>query len=94
MITMHPGKYLSQVYFDALKISQKNFADRLNVSASAISRLLSCDADMSPEMAVRLSYVLDLSAEAWMEMQNQHSIAIAQKSLNRSEFVPIEINLI
>jgi len=91
MITMHPGEYLSAVYFDELGMTQTKLADHLKVSKSAVSRLLSGEADVSPEMAVRLSYVLDRSAESWMEMQSQYSIELAKEQLDRTTFVAISL---
>lgn len=91
MITTHPGEYLSSVYLNEIGMTQVQLAASLKVSTSAVSRLLSADSDLSPEMAVRLSYVFDLSAEAWMEMQTQHSLAIARKSLIKQDFVRIQL---
>lgn len=89
MITMHPGEYLSQFYLEPFDISQTKMAEHLQVSKSALSRLLSGDSDLSPEMAVRLSYVLDRSAESWMEMQSQHSLKRAKATLSKDAFVSI-----
>jgi addiction module HigA family antidote len=88
VITMHPGEYLAMCYVAPLNIQQTALAKRLHVSKSAVCRLLSGDADLSPEMAVRLSYVFPLSAEAWMEMQTQHSLKLARESLNPANFEP------
>lgn len=91
MITMHPGSYLSMVYLQALGISQTKLADRLQVDKSTVSRLLNAEADLTPLMAVRLSRVLDLSAEAWMEMQTQYSLNLARKSLEGVAFEAISV---
>ncbi|ATQ78874.1 addiction module antidote protein, HigA family [Massilia violaceinigra] len=80
MITMHPGEYLSEVYLEPLGMTQSDLAKRLQVDKSSVSRVISGKADLSAEMAVRLSNVFDLSAEAWMEMQATHSLMLARKS--------------
>ena len=90
MITMHPGKYLSQVYLTPLVITQSDLARRLQVDKSSVSRLLSGQAELSAAMAVRLSRVFDLSAEAWMEMQTKHSLKLAKKELDEVEFERVE----
>lgn len=74
MITMHPGEYLAMAYTEPMSITQSRLARHLQVDRSSVSRLLNCEADLTPNMAVRLSLVFDLSAEAWMEMQTQHSL--------------------
>lgn len=91
MITMHPGNYLSMVYVEPLGLTQKQLSDHLQVDKSTVSRLLSEDLDLTPMMAVRLSKVFDLSAEAWMEMQTQHSLNVARKALAEVAFKPIPV---
>jgi len=93
MLTMHPGEYLSEFYLEPLDISQTKLAEHLQVSKSALSRLLSGDSDLSSEMAIRLSYVLDRSAESWMEMQSQHSLEKAKSALKRENFVSLTLPL-
>ncbi|WP_342118010.1 HigA family addiction module antitoxin [Pseudoduganella sp. OTU4001] len=87
MITMHPGEYLAAVYIEALALSQADLAKLLQVSKSAVSRLVAQESDLSPEMAVRLSYVFDVPAEMWMEMQTQHSLRLAREKLKSKDFV-------
>ncbi|WP_167074150.1 HigA family addiction module antitoxin [Massilia aquatica] len=48
---------------------------------SSVSRVISGKAELSATMAVRLSQVFDLSAEAWMGMQTAHSLMLARKHL-------------
>jgi addiction module HigA family antidote len=86
MITMHPGEYLAISYLQPLGITQRELAGHLQVDKSTVSRLISCDQDLSATMAVRLSRVFDLSAEAWMEMQTQHSLSAARKALASTAF--------
>jgi addiction module HigA family antidote len=86
MITMHPGQYLTEVYLEPLNLTQSELAKRLQVDKSSVSRLLSGDADLSASMAVRLSRIFDLSAEAWLEMQAQHNLKAAKKALENVEF--------
>jgi len=82
MITMHPGEYLAMAYVEPLNLVQRELAENLGVSKSAVSRLLAEKADLSPEMAVRLSMVFDRSAESWMLMQTKHSLNLARTSVD------------
>lgn len=86
MITMHPGEYLSMAYVEPMRLTQAALAQHLKVNKSSVSRLLSGEAELTAPMAVRLSHVFDLSAEAWMEMQSQHSLKIAKKQLQTIAF--------
>ncbi|KNQ37702.1 XRE family transcriptional regulator, partial [Salmonella enterica subsp. enterica serovar Heidelberg] len=57
------------------------------------SRVLNGKADLSVEMALRLSRVLGRSAESWINMQTQYSLNASRKSPNvikeLDELVPI-----
>ncbi|MNL18821.1 putative HTH-type transcriptional regulator YbaQ [compost metagenome] len=91
MITMHPGEYLAMAYLDPLQMTQSELAKRLHVSTSAISRLVSGKADLSVDMAMRLSRVLDRSAESWLRMQLRHSLAQSQAEVSLKELQPLEL---
>ncbi|MCV5433109.1 HigA family addiction module antitoxin, partial [Escherichia coli] len=62
-------------------------------SPSTLSRVLNGKADLSVEMALRLSRVLGRSAESWINMQTQYSLNASRKSPNvikeLDELVPI-----
>lgn len=66
----HPGAVLREDVLPALKMSQQEFADRLGVSRLSVSELLHEKRALSAEMALRLSKLLDTSAESWLAMQN------------------------
>lgn len=91
MITMHPGEYLKMSYVEPYRLTQRGLAEALGISTAAISRLLACKADLSPEMAIRLSLVLGRSAESWMEMQTKHSLALARKVVRPSSLTPLSL---
>ena len=82
MITMHPGEYLEMAYVEPYEIKQADLAESLGVSTAAVSRLLACKSDLSPEMAVRLSLVFDRSAESWMALQSDFSLSQARESVS------------
>jgi addiction module HigA family antidote len=82
MITIHPGEYLAASYVEPLNLTQRELAEGLGVSTSAVSRLLSGDADLSPDMAIRLSIAFDRSAESWMLMQAKHSLNVVRQSID------------
>ncbi|NHZ89380.1 HigA family addiction module antidote protein [Massilia sp. CCM 8733] len=85
MITMHPGEYLREVYLEPLGMTQSELAKRLQVDKSSVSRVISGKAELFAAMAVRLSQVFDLSAEAWMGMQTAHSLMLARKNLEKMD---------
>lgn len=75
MLSMHPGEYIEMVYLDGFKMRINELASKLGVSPSSVSRLVHQKADLSPNMAMRLSYVVGQTPEFWMSMQSRYSLA-------------------
>ena len=80
-ITVHPGGFIKRNYIDELGLKATELADALEVSESTLSRLLHEKIDLSPALAVKVSKVLGRSAESWMAMQAQHTLARYQAEL-------------
>lgn len=79
---MHPGEFIRKAYLDQLDIQITTFAEKLGVDNSTASRLVNKKADISYEMAIRLSKVLGRSPEAWMTMQMAYSLPIAAERVD------------
>jgi addiction module HigA family antidote len=80
-ITAHPGGFIKRNYIDELGLRATDLADALEVSESTLSRLIHEKIDLSPALAVKLSKVLGRSAESWMAMQANHTLARYQAEL-------------
>ncbi|MGH8209575.1 MAG: HigA family addiction module antitoxin [Steroidobacteraceae bacterium] len=70
----HPGAILREDVLPSLGISQTELAGRLGVSRLSVSDLLHEKRALSPEMALRLSKLLDTTPESWLNMQTALSI--------------------
>ncbi|MES9942972.1 MAG: HigA family addiction module antitoxin [Candidatus Thiodiazotropha sp. 6PLUC7] len=63
----HPGELILRTYIEPFEgVSIASVARELGVNKSTFNRLVNCKADISPEMAVRLSAVLGRNAESWL----------------------------
>lgn len=71
---MHPGEFLLEVFMKPFGIGVEKMADALGVSQSAVSRFINKKADLTADMAVRLSVVVGRSPESWLNMQNNYSL--------------------
>ena len=80
-ITVHPGGFIKRNYMDELGLRATELAGALEVSESTLSRLLHEKIDLSPTLAVKVSKVLGRSAESWMAMQANHTLARYQAEL-------------
>jgi addiction module HigA family antidote len=64
-----PGEFIAEMYLKPNKISARQFAAQLGVSASTANRLLNGQTRITPAMAERLSKVLGRSVGSWIRLQ-------------------------
>ncbi len=88
MITMHPGEYLYMSYVEPYKISHEALAGYLGLPVETVRGLLAQEIELTAEMAVRLELALDRSAESWLGMQADHSLAQAKKMVDPATVRP------
>ena len=69
---LHPGLIVKNVLIDGAELTVTEAAQKLDVTRTTLSRLLNGHAAISPEMALRLSKLLDTSIEMWINLQAQY----------------------
>jgi addiction module HigA family antidote len=79
---MHPGEFINEVYLTPYGVSGRELAEKLDVAASTLTRLLKGASGVSPEMALRLSKALGSSPEMWLQMQQNYDLWHARRNLN------------
>ena len=77
----HPGEFIKETYIDPLNISLRKVALDLDVAPSTFSRLINGEADLSPEMALKLSKAFGRTPESWMQMQTNYDLWRAKKTV-------------
>lgn len=75
----HPGELVKHDCLDALGLSVTEGAKVLGVTRQALSNLVNKHAGLSPEMAIRLEKAYGSSAQAWLKMQMQYDLWVAQQ---------------
>lgn len=78
----HPGEFIADIYLEPYGISGRELAEKLDVAASTLSRVLKGASRVTPEMALRLSKALGRSPESWLAMQDAHDLWLARKSVD------------
>jgi addiction module HigA family antidote len=78
----HPGEFIKETYIDPLNISLRKAAIDLDVAPSTFSRLISGNANLTPEMALKLSKAFGRTPESWMQMQTNYDLWQAKKTTN------------
>jgi addiction module HigA family antidote len=78
----HPGEFITDVYLEPNGISGRDLAQKLDVAASTLSRILKGTSRVTPEMALRLSKAIGRSPESWLAMQDAYDLWVARQHVN------------
>jgi addiction module HigA family antidote len=71
----HPGLILKDtVLREDGGISVKEFAEKLGMTRTAISRVVNGKAAISAELAIRLAAMLNVTAKSWLTMQADYDL--------------------
>lgn len=65
----HPGAILREDVLPHLRMTQKEFADRLGVSRLTVSEVIHEKRSVTADMAMRLGRLLGNGPEIWLRMQ-------------------------
>ncbi|MFL6675970.1 MAG: HigA family addiction module antitoxin [Massilia sp.] len=86
----HPGAVLREDILPALKMTQAEFAELLDVSRLTVSELLQEKMVLSPELAVRVATLLRTSPESWLRMQEALDLwEVRQNASKLSQVKPL-----
>lgn len=89
---LHPGVIIKDILIDSTDLTISDAADRLGVTRTTLSRLLNQHAGVSPEMALRLSILLNTSVDMWVNLQSQYDIwnIVNRHASNISNIIPLK----
>ena len=89
---LHPGVIIKDMLIDSTDLTISDAADRLGVTRTTLSRLLNQHAGVSPEMALRLSKLLNTSIDMWVNLQSQYDIwnIVNRHASNINNIVPLK----
>lgn len=86
----HPGEIIRELCLKPLDLTVTDAAKHLGVSRKALSELLNGRANVSPEMAIRLSIAFDTTPESWLSMQMEFDLWNASKKRSKLKVRKIE----
>lgn len=69
---VHPSEIIKEE-IKARGMSKKEFAERMGMKASNVSRLLRGDTDITITLAEKLEKALDIPASFWLRMQSTYN---------------------
>ena len=88
---MHPGEFITEIYLTPYGVSGRELAEKLDVAASTLTRILKGSSGVSPEMALRLSKSLGSSPEHWLQMQQNYDLWHARRNLNLKRVTKLKL---
>ena len=71
IVAFHPGYYIAEIIED-MGISQAEFAERMGTTAKTLSQLVNGQANITNDLAKKLSVMLGTSIQLWQNLQNAY----------------------
>ncbi len=87
----HPGQLLANTVLPATGKSKAEFARLLGISRQSLYDILSGSQPVSPATAVRLGKLCGNGPRLWLNMQSAYDLWQAQKSVDVSKIMTLEI---
>lgn len=78
---VHPGRILELEFIDPMGMSVSGLARAIRVSRSRLSEVVLGRRPMRADMALRLARYFGTSAGLWLNLQTQHDLEVAQRTL-------------
>ena len=76
-----PGEILREEFLKPLGISQKQLADHIRCDVKVINRIVNNKNSVTPEMAMKLGFALNTSAQFWLNAQQAVDIFRVMKKI-------------
>lgn len=90
IVAFHPGYYIAEIIED-MEISQAEFATRMGTTAKTLSQLINGQANISNDLAKKLSAMLGTSVEVWQNLQNTYDQKVIEIQRTRDIDAQAEI---
>lgn len=85
----HPGEVLREEFMPDLDLSVTQLAERLGVSRQSVNELVREKRAVSPDMALRLGRLFNMSPQFWLNLQRNVDLWDSLE-LNRSAIEAVE----
>ncbi len=77
LIAFHPGQYIGELIED-YQLTQKEFAEKLEVSPKTISKLVDGEESISNNLAQKLEKLTNISMKTWLNLQASYDRKVAE----------------
>ncbi|MBN2689207.1 MAG: HigA family addiction module antidote protein [Gammaproteobacteria bacterium] len=86
---LHPGEIVKDALFTDTDLTVSGAAKLLRVDRTTLSRLLNGRSGISADMAYKLSMLLGVSEEMWMNLQRDYDLWLAHKRNRTLKIKPL-----
>ena len=90
MPVKHPGKLIKSELIEETGLTVTEIANLVQVSRQAVSNLMNEKADVSPEMALRISMVFGSSPDIWLRLQAKYDLEKATRRIGHFKLTPYQ----
>ena len=87
---IHPGEILREEVIKANNLNVTQGAKLLGVSRVTLSNVLNGNADITPEMCVRISTVFGGTADIWANLQTKYNLHQAEQKVKTLKLTPYQ----
>ncbi len=87
----HPGEVIREFCVEPMGLTVTKAALRLGVTRKTFSTLLNGKADISPEMAIRVSKLFGGTAESWLIQQAQYDL---WQALQKADDIKVDLSIL
>ncbi len=89
-IAFHPGYYIKEIV-DESGLTQEDFAKRLDTTPKNLSIIIRGEQSLSREMAMKLSRMLGMSVEYWLNIQKKYDAMIVEFESDKELVIEREV---
>jgi addiction module HigA family antidote len=89
----HPGEILKELVIEPLNMSITDVANHLDINKKTLAKILSGDAVITPEIALRLEMTFGKpNASHWLRLQNAFDLWQIRLRSNEFHVIPIQLH--
>lgn len=81
---VHPGEVIREDILPSVSASKTAIAASLGISRQHLYAILRCEQPVSAELAVKLGKLFGNGGRIWLNMQRNHDLAMAEKTVDVS----------
>ncbi|SHN07184.1 addiction module antidote protein, HigA family [Chryseobacterium carnipullorum] len=82
-LNIHVGEILKEDIIDPANLTIGDASKLLNTTRLTLSKIINGKSSITPDMALRISYVFGGSADFWLRLQRKYDLAKAEDNFHK-----------